>query len=122
MYYATLYNYTCGRQSGLDSNITKSTPIGTLHWTSSRFSITFTFFMTLPIISFSLTVFANCFKPVKRQYNYELIDIPTYLSFPSPDIKLSILLSVIRSLPFNDWLKPADSFMSFLLKYVICSR
>ena len=54
---------TCGRQSGRDSNITSSTPIGTLSWTSSRSFITRIFLITFPITSSSSILLASCFKP-----------------------------------------------------------
>ena len=59
----TLLQLTWGRQSGRDSNITRSTPIGTLICTSSNLSASSVLRSTWPKMSSEVTLFPSCLRP-----------------------------------------------------------
>jgi hypothetical protein len=62
---------TCGKLSGLDSNITKSTPIGTVTWLNTNSSLNFVHLNTFP----RMFVFdAICFKPSANVSNFLLLN------------------------------------------------
>lgn len=68
-----IHMYTWIRQSGRDSNITMTTPMGTVCWVSTKSLPTKVFLTVLLTWSLLLTAAANCFSPSASVSSFSLV-------------------------------------------------